>query len=215
MTILEFNRDEMGGKLAKKSVPAVGRLIGYARVSTVEQNLDMQIEALKRAGVDPGDIYVEKVSASSTRRPKLAWVLEHLRRGDTLIVWKFDRLARSMVQMLNLTKQLDELGVSFKSLTEHVDTSTPGGTMMFHMLAAGAQFERDMIRQRTRAGVEAARERGVKFGVDPKLSKTQVEQAQKMRDDGMPVLKIAKHFKVAHTTIYGWTKGKKRPRPKR
>ena len=212
--MLEFSTVEIGGKLAKKSVPARGRLIGYARVSTVEQNLDMQIEALKRAGVDPGDIHVEKVSASSTRRPKLAWVLDALRPGDTLVVWKFDRLARSMIQMVNLTRQLDDMGVSFKSLTEQVDTSTPGGTLLFHMLAAGAQFERDMIRQRTRAGVEAAMARGQKFGVDPKLSKEQIKEAQWMRDDGVPVMKIAKHFAVAHTTIYGWTKGKKRPRQK-
>lgn len=214
--MLEFSIDEIGGKLAKKSETRQGRFVGYARVSTVEQNLDMQIAALERSGVDPRDIHVEKVSASSHRRPKLAWMLASLRRGDTVVVWKFDRIARSMVQMLKITEQLEADGVGFRSLTEQVDTSTPGGRMMFHMLAAGAQFERDMIRQRTQAGVEAAKARGVKFGVDKKLSDDQIKQAQKMRDDKVPVIKIAKHFKVAHTTIYGHTKGKTRPRrPKR
>lgn len=191
---------------------SAGALVGYARVSTVDQNLDMQIEALERAGVPRSSIYVEKVSASSKRRPKLAWVLEHLRPGDTLVVWKFDRLARSMLQMLNFAKKLEDMGVKFKSLTEHVDTTTPGGTMMFHILAAGAQFERDSIRQRTQTGVAAAKARGVKFGQPPKLNKDQVRDAQRMRDAGKSVYKIAEHFSVAHTTIYNVTVGKKRRR---
>ena len=189
-----------------------GRLVGYARVSTVDQNLEMQIEALERAGVKRDAIHVEKVSASSKRRPKLNWVLESLREGDTLVVWKFDRLARSMLQMLNFAKKLEDMGVKFKSITEHVDTSTAGGTMMFHILAAGAQFERDSIRERTQTGVASAKARGVRFGQPPKLSKEQIKEAQRMRDAGKSAYKIAEHFGVCHSTIYNHTRGKKRRR---
>lgn len=190
----------------------VGRLIGYARVSTEEQNLEMQIAALEKAGVPRSSIHVEKVSAAVSQRPKLSWAIESLREGDTLVCWKMDRIARSLADLMRRIKQIEDSGANFRSLTEHIDTTTPGGRLIFHVLGALAEFERDLIRERTRAGVKAAQERGVRFGVDPKLSPKQIAEAQRMRDRGQSVYKIAEHFDVAHTTIYNWTSGPKRPR---
>ena len=150
---------------------AVGRLIGYARVSTEEQNLDMQLRALHDAGVHPDDLHVEKVSASSKRRPAFQWMLENgLREGDTVVVWRLDRLMRSLVDLLEIMQRLKDMGVGFRSLTEQIDLSTPNGQLVFHIIGALAQWERDVIRQRTRAGVVAAKARGVKFGAQPKLT---------------------------------------------
>lgn len=192
--------------------PKVGNLIGYARVSTAEQSLEMQIDNLVKAGVARGNIHVEKVSAAVSHRPKLAWALDHLRSGDTLVVWKMDRVARSLADLMKRIKQIEESGANFRSLTESIDTTTPGGRLIFHVLGALGEFERDLVRERTRAGVKSAMERGVKFGQPPKLAPKQIAQAQRMRDRGLSVLSIAKHFDVAHTTIYSWTVGPKRPR---
>lgn len=186
----------------------VGRLIGYARVSTVEQSLDMQIAHLTKAGVRPSDIHVEKVSAASAKRVKLEWALQNLREGDTLVVWKMDRLARSLLDLIHKLKQIESAGARFRSLTEHIDTNTPGGRLIFHVLGALAEFERDLVVERTRAGVKIAQAKGTKFGVDPKLSPKQVAQAQKMRDKGISAREIAKQFKVSAQTIYSWTVGK-------
>ena len=154
--------------------PPGPRLIGYARVSTEDQSLTMQVAALERHGVHPLDIHVEKVSASATRRPVLEWILEQgLRTGDVVVVWKLDRLARSMAHMLKVAETIRDAGASFRSLTEAIDTNTPGGVFMFHMLAAAAQLERDLIRERTREGVRIAKERGTRFGQPPKLSRMQ------------------------------------------
>lgn len=187
-------------------------MIGYARVSTEEQNLDMQIQQLEKAGVPRGSIHVEKVSAAVSRRPKLEWAIEGLRDGDTLVCWKMDRIARSLSDLMRRIKQIEDSGANFRSLTESIDTTTPGGRLIFHVLGALAEFERDLIRERTRAGVKAAQERGVTFGVPPKLSPKQIAEAQKRRDRGESVYSIAKHFGVAHTTVYSWTSGPKRPR---
>lgn len=190
----------------------VGRLVGYARVSTAEQNLDMQIQQLEKAGVDRRNIHVEKVSAAVSQRPKLEWAIAHLREGDTLVCYKMDRIARSLADLMRRIKQIEDSGANFRSLTESIDTTTPGGRLIFHVLGALAEFERDLIRERTRAGVKAAQERGVTFGVPPKLSPKQIAEAQRMRDRGISVYKIAEHFDVAHTTIYSWTSGPRRPR---
>lgn len=189
-----------------------GCLVGYARVSTTEQNLDMQIEALTKAGVAKDHIHIEKVSGASVRRPKLEWALDSLRAGDTFVVWKMDRLARSLVDLLAKMKRLEEMGVEFVSLTEKIDTTTPGGRLIFHVLASIAEFERDLIRERTQAGVRAAMERGVKFGTDPILTPAQRKQAQKLRDKGISLRLIADEFKVSHSTIRAWTVGPGRKR---
>ena len=189
-------------------------MIGYARVSTAEQNLEMQVEALKRAGVHPDALHVEKVSGAAANRPVREWALDELREGDTFVVWKLDRMARSLTDLLNKMEKLRQAGASFRSLTEQIDTTTPGGRLIFHVMGAIAEFERDLIRERTRAGVKAAVERGVKFGVDPKLNATQVKAAQKLRDKGVSLRDIGKRFGVSHSTIRDWTVGPGRARKK-
>lgn len=188
----------------------VSRLIGYARVSTVEQNLEMQVAALHRADVQPKNVHVEKVSAAVSNRPKLEWAIANLREGDTFVVWKLDRVARSLADLMRRMKAIEDAGAHFKSLTEHIDTTTPGGRLIFHVLGALAEFERDLVVERTRAGVKAAQERGQQFGQPAKLTPQQVAKAQKMRDAGKSAYEIAKHFDVAHTTIYNWTVGPQR-----
>lgn len=190
-----------------------GRVIGYARVSTIEQNLDMQIAALRRDGVTDDNLFVEKVSASSRRRPQFNFVIEHvLRPGDTLVVWKLDRLGRSVAQLLNTVQQLRDAGVFFRSITESINTAaldTPAGMMMFQMIAVAAEFERNVTRERSRKGVREAQERGVKFGQPPKLSNKQARQLQawKAADPELSARELVSKIKaefgitVAHTTV--------------
>ena len=189
-------------------------LIGYARVSIEEQSLEMQIQALMKAGVPKAHISVEKVSAARVVRPALEEILSGLRDGDTLVVWKMDRIARSLVDLLTKMDQIKASGASFRSLTEQIDTSTPGGRLIFHVLGALAEFERDLIRERTRTGVKAAQARGVRFGQEPKLSVRDREKAQKLRDKGMSIRVIADQFDVSHNTIGNWTTGPSRKRRK-
>lgn len=136
-------------------------LIGYARVSTLEQETALQLDALKRAKVER--VYQEKRSAVA-RRPMLEALLEQLRPGDTVVVYKTDRLARSLKDLLLILERVEQLGAYFTSTTEPIDTSTPAGRMMMHIVGAFAEFERNIIRERTMAGLAAARDRGVKFG---------------------------------------------------
>ena len=171
----------MRDKLRGKPAPTSGTLIGYARVSTVEQNLDMQVRALLAAGVRAGNLHVEKVSATSKARPKLEWALNNLRPGDTLIVWKLDRFARSMQDLLKGLKIIEASGAGFRSLTEHIDTTTPAGMLMVHVLGALAQFERDLVVQRTRHGVAAAKARGVKFGQPKKIDGPALKAVKRWR----------------------------------
>lgn len=197
-----------------KDPKAPAKLIGYARVSTEEQSLDMQIKALERAGVEPDDIFVEKVSGAASKRPKLAEAISDLRPGDVFVVWKLDRVGRSMIDLLKRMNQIDEAGAKFKSLTEQIDTGTPVGNLLLHVLGAVAQFERDLITERTRAGVKRAQERGVRFGQPPKLSKKQVAEAQRLRKSGVSVREIAKQLNVSAQTIYVYTVGPTRFRRK-
>ncbi len=139
--------------------------IGYARVSTADQSLDLQIDALHKIGCER--IYTEKISGAKDDRPELARALEILRPGDTFIVYKLDRLARSTKKLIEVAEQLKEMDIDFISIRDNIDTSTPTGKMMFGMLAVLAEFERDIIRERTMAGLEAARARGRKGGRPP------------------------------------------------
>lgn len=143
--------------------------VGYARVSTAEQSLDMQIKALKEYGVEETRIWSEKRSAAA-KRVKLERCLAMLRAGDTLVVWKLDRLARSMIDLLRIIEDLNRREVSFVSLTEQIETVTPGGKLLLHVLAGLAQFERDLIKQRTKAGMEAKMATGWIPGPKRKLS---------------------------------------------
>ena len=137
-------------------------LIGYARVSTLDQKPALQIDALKSAGCER--IFTEKASGAQRERPELKAALEYLRSGDTLVVWKLDRLARSMRQLIETVEDLHSRGIELHSLTESIDTATPGGRLVFHIFGALAEFERAVIRERTSAGLQAARERGKKGG---------------------------------------------------
>ncbi len=135
-------------------------LIGYARVSTHEQILDLQLDALFKAGCGPDKTYTDKISTRKAERPRLQQALDQLRAGDTLVVWRLDRLGRSLQELINLVNNIHAKGAGFKSLTENMDTTTPGGKLVFHFFAALAEFERDIIQERTRAGLAAARARG-------------------------------------------------------
>lgn len=193
---------------------APAHLIGYARVSTEEQSLALQVDALKRAGVLDDDIHVEKVSGAASKRPMLDWALKCLRPGDTFVVWKMDRIARSLVDLLRRMKQIDDAKAGFKSLTESIDTTTPGGRLVMHVMGAISEFERDLIRERTRAGVAAAKARGQRVGQPEVLTPEQKAKAQKMRDKKISVRVIAETFSVSHGTIYNHTTGPTRTRTK-
>lgn len=192
-----------------------GRLIGYARVSTLEQNLDMQREALFKEGVHKNHLHEEKMSATATRRPVLALVLKSLRQDDTLIVWKWDRLARSVSDMLAISQRIKDQGAELRSICEKFDTSTPMGAAFFHLAALFAQLERDMIRQRTKAGVAAAKARGVQFGQPKKItSKATVAKIKKWRKERVPFREIRQRLitedkiKLSVTTIDKYATGK-------
>lgn len=157
-------------------------LIGYARVSTNEQETALQLDALKRQGVER--VYEEKRS-STVARPMLAACLDTTRPGDTLVVYKVDRLARSLKELISLLERLENRGVFFRSCTEHIDTSTSGGRMMMHVVGAFAQFERDIIRERTKAGLAAARARGVQLGRAPALSHGEEDACERQVRNGL------------------------------
>ena len=179
--------------------------IGYARVSTQDQNLDLQNDALKSAGCEK--IYTDKMSGAKTARPGLDQILGILRKGDTLVVWKLDRLGRSLTHLIKIMTLLNERGIYFISVQESLDTSTPGGKLIFHVFGALAEFERDMIRERTLAGLAAARSRGRIGGRPRKLSKKQVEMAKNlMKDISIPISEICITLGVSKATLYRYVK---------
>lgn len=175
-------------------------LIGYARVSTSEQNPALQRDALHRAGCER--MFEDMVSGARTERPGLAEALAYLRRGDTLVVWKLDRLGRSMAHLIETVRDLDQRGVGFRSLTEGVDTTTPGGTLVFHIFGALAQFERDLIRERTAAGLKAAEARGRKGGRKPVVTPDKLARARVHLAAGLTVREAAARVKVGKTALY-------------
>lgn len=156
-------------------------LIGYARVSTDEQDTRLQIDALKRAGCEK--IYEERASGSRTDRLELNKALAHGRKGDVVVVWKLDRLGRSLPHLIDTVHDLEERKVGFRSLTDNIDTTTASGRMFFHMMGALAQFERDLIRERTNAGLKAARERGNVGGRPRKLTDADLKFARSLMRD--------------------------------
>jgi len=176
--------------------------VGYCRVSTQEQNLDLQITALKAAGCE--SIYRDKVSGTTATkaRPKLKQALKKLKQGDVLVVWKLDRLGRSLAHLIELVSELKDRGVGFASVSESIDTTSPGGKLFFHMMGALAEFERDLIVERTKAGIEAARQRGQHLGRPTKLDGNQLAHAQKLIDDGKSRNEVARLFKVDPSTLY-------------
>jgi len=174
--------------------------IGYARVSTDDQATAVQVAALKSAGCER--IYREKASGGRWDRPELHRPLDQLRKGDVLVVWKLDRLSRSLRDVLTIMERLGESGAGFRSLTEAIDTTTPAGRMMMQMVGAFAEFERAMLKERTKAGLDAAREEGRIGGRRPKLSDQQQSEIRKMVSKGdKTAADAARLFKVHPATV--------------
>ena len=178
-------------------------LVGYARVSTQDQKPELQLDALRKAGCER--IFSDKASGAQRDRPELSAALSYMRdgAGDVLVVWKLDRLARSLKQLIETVEDLGTRGIGFRSLTEAIDTTSAGGRLTFHIFGAMAEFERSIIRERTRAGLDAARARGRKGGRPPALSKKDVAAARAMLSDpDITMEDVAARMKVAPSTLY-------------
>lgn len=195
-------KNKTEGERQKKPV---GRKIGYARVSTNEQDLALQTDALKREGCRKNDIYVDKISGSRKKRPGLDACLQVLRPGDVLQVWRLDRLGRSMPHLVSLVEELKERGVGFRSICVGVvDTTTASGELVFNIFSSLAQFERKLIQERTRAGLQAGRARGRRGGRKPLEAKEpRVQMAKAMHGDkNMAISDICKTLKISRATFY-------------
>jgi DNA invertase Pin-like site-specific DNA recombinase len=180
-------------------------LIGYARVSTEDQNLNMQRDALENAGCE--QIFTDRVSGTKARRPGLEQALSHLRAGDTLVVWRLDRLGRSLRHLIDTITDLQERGIGFKSLTESIDTTTSGGRLVFNIFASLAEFEREIIRERTQAGLQAARARGKTGGRPRALTDKQVEMLNQLASHpNRSVDEICQTLGISRKTFYRYVK---------
>jgi DNA invertase Pin-like site-specific DNA recombinase len=182
--------------------------IGYARVSTGDQNLDLQIDALTEAGC--ARIFQDVASGAKTARPGLDEALDYIRVGDTLVVWRLDRLGRSLSHLIKQVTELEEQGVGFQSLQEAIDTSTSGGKLIFHMFGALAEFERNLIRERTEAGLKAARARGRKGGRPKALDEKKTELLYKLYDEKQhSISEICDLLEISKTALYGYVRRRK------
>ena len=176
-------------------------LVGYIRVSKHEQNEDLQIDALRSAGCEK--FFSDKMTGATFERKGLDEALAYARRGDTFIVWKLDRLGRSLQHLIETLNTLKDQGIDFKSLTESIDTTTPGGKLIFHVMGALAEFERDLIRERTRAGLAAARARGRKGGRPRLLKNSKLAQARRLyADKSNEIDEICETLGVSRATLY-------------
>ncbi len=175
-------------------------LLGYARVSTTDQNPQLQLDALNQTGCEK--IYTDHASGAATARPKLDEMLHNARNGDSIIVWRLDRLGRSMKHLLDLTADLERRGIGLRSLNEQIDTTTANGRLIFHVMAALAEFERGLLSERTQAGLQAARAQG-RVGGRPRALAPQAEQTVlDLRASGKTVTDIAATLKVSRATVY-------------
>ena len=177
-------------------------LIGYARVSTDDQRLDLQREALRRAGCER--LYEDTASGRVADRPGLLQALDQLRDNDTFVVWKLDRLGRSVKQLVDLVSGLERDDVNFVSITDAIDTSTPAGRFFFHIMASLAQMERELIVERTRAGLDAARKRGTKVGRKPTMTESKLASAKQLLRSGRPPRAVAADLGISLSTLYRW-----------
>jgi DNA invertase Pin-like site-specific DNA recombinase len=178
-------------------------LIGYARVSTQDQNPDLQEDALKKAGCK--EIYIDKVTGTAAQRPELEKAKTRLREGDTLVVWRLDRLGRSLKDLIEWVAYLEEQGIAFKSLQESIDTTTSTGKLIFHIFGALAEFERNLIRERTQAGLAAARARGRKGGRSKALSLAKRKRAVELYNKReISVKEICDMFSISKPTLYSY-----------
>lgn len=175
-------------------------LIGYARVSTAEQDTALQTDALRKIGCER--IFEDMASGAKGERPGLASALAYLRDGDVLVVWRLDRLGRSLQHLIEVIGALEARGVGFRSLTESIDTTTPGGRLIFHVFGALGQFERDLIRDRTKAGLAAAAARGRKGGRKPAVTADKLQRARELIANGLNVREAAARLKIGKTSLY-------------
>jgi DNA invertase Pin-like site-specific DNA recombinase len=177
-------------------------LVGYARVSTLDQNLDLQRAALTQTGCEK--IYEDRMSGTRDDRPGLKLTLEVLREGDTLVVWKLDRLGRSVKGLVGLVTELSKRGINFKSLTDSIDTGTPSGRFFFHVMASLAQMERELTVERTKAGLIAARQLGRIGGRKRKMTDSKIESAKKLLANGVSPKDVAENLGISIPTLYRW-----------
>jgi DNA invertase Pin-like site-specific DNA recombinase len=184
-------------------------LIGYARVSTQDQNLELQRKALSKAGCKK--IFEDKISGTRADRPGLNKALEILRKGDSLVVWKLDRLGRSVKHLVDTITRLSLEEVHFKSLTDSIDTSTSSGRFFFHVMASLAEMERELTIERTKAGIEAARRLGRIGGRKRLMTKSKIEAAKKLLANGTSPKDVAKNLGVSVPTLYRWLPASKNP----
>jgi DNA invertase Pin-like site-specific DNA recombinase len=175
-------------------------LIGYARVSTQEQTLNLQRDALEKAGCTK--IFTDTASGAKSERKGLDEALSYVRKGDTLVVWRLDRLGRSLPHLITTMTDLEEQGIGFKSLTENIDTTTSGGKLIFYIFGALAEFERNLIRERTQAGLTAARARGKKGGRPKALTQRQLGIARELYEKRHPIAEICRTLKISKATLY-------------
>ncbi|HMH14704.1 MAG TPA: recombinase family protein [Edaphobacter sp.] len=177
-------------------------LIGYARVSTQDQNLELQTEALIKAGCKK--IFEDKISGSRAERPGLTKAQGSLREGDTLVVWKLDRLGRSVKHLVDFVGALHKQGVQFKSLTDAIDTGTASGRFFFHVMASLAEMERELTIERTRAGLEVARQLGRRGGRKRQMTDSKIKSAKKLLASGVPPRDVASNLGISVPTLYRW-----------
>ena len=185
------------------------RFLGYARVSTREQILDLQLDALMKFGVEKHNIHIDTISGSTIERPGLDAVLDKLEEGDTLVVWRLDRLGRSLTHLVGIISELEDRGVAFKSIQDGaIDTSSASGKLVFSIFAALAEFERNLIRERTKAGLESARARGRLGGRPTKTSDdSRVKMACSLYNAGdLSVDEICNEVGISKATLYRWLK---------
>jgi len=175
-------------------------IIGYARVSTQEQNLSLQVDALKNVGCEK--IYEDQISGSKSEREGLRAAFENLRSDDTFVVWKLDRLGRSLKHLITLVNQLEERGVHFKSITDSIDTSTAAGKFFFHVMASLAEMERELIKERTKAGLEAARLKGRIGGRKRAMTNSKIASAKKLLKAGALAKDVAADLNISVATLY-------------
>ena len=186
---------------ADTAVARAGDLVGYARVSTRDQTVALQLDALNAAGCVR--VFEETASGAQRDRPQLAAALDYMRAGDTLVVWKLDRLARSTKQLIETMEDLARWGVGLRCLTQDIDTTTAGGRLVFTIFSAIAEFEREIIQERTRAGLDAARARGRRGGRPPALKARDIKEARALlRDPEITVEEVAARLKVSPSTLY-------------
>jgi DNA invertase Pin-like site-specific DNA recombinase len=177
-------------------------LVGYARVSTVDQNLALQLSALEEVGCEK--LYQDQISGTKTNRPGLTMALEVLRKNDTLVVWKLDRLGRTVKGLIDLVNQLHQKEIHFKSITDNVDTSTPAGRFFFHVMASLAQMERELLAERTKAGLAAAKAKGRVGGRKRKMTQSKIESAKQLLASGTLPKDVAQNLGISVPTLYRW-----------